>query len=192
MLVDTILEATARVLKTEGYAGASTNRIAKVAGVSVGSLYQYFPNKDALVLALASAHADAMMDQLSHALLTLGAKPVAVAVPAYVRAMIDAHRVDPELHIALTPVAIGKGLDDVLALQGRARFLVRGWLKLHADDVLPRDHDAAAFLLVTTVEAVIHGAILDDPKRLEDRALERELVSMLLRYLTGSDAAQPA
>src|SRR5215469_493144 len=47
--VDALLEATARILLKEGYDKASTNRIAEVAGVSIGSLYQYFPSKEALV-----------------------------------------------------------------------------------------------------------------------------------------------
>src|SRR5229473_2510951 len=50
--VETLLDATARVLTKAGYDRASTNRIAATAGVSVGSLYQYFPNKEALVAAL--------------------------------------------------------------------------------------------------------------------------------------------
>src|SRR5579871_3746065 len=55
-MVETLLDATARVLVREGYDRASTNRIATVAGVSVGSLYQYFPNEEALVAALVARH----------------------------------------------------------------------------------------------------------------------------------------
>ena len=56
--VDALLEATARVLVKEGYDRASTNRIAEVAGVSIGSLYQYFPNKEALVAAVIDRHTE--------------------------------------------------------------------------------------------------------------------------------------
>ena len=54
--VDALLEATTRVLLKEGYDRASTNRIAEVAGVSIGSLYQYFPSKEALVAAVIDRH----------------------------------------------------------------------------------------------------------------------------------------
>jgi AcrR family transcriptional regulator len=54
--VGTLLEATARVLVRQGYDRASTNRIATTAGMSIGSLYQYFPNKEALVAALIARH----------------------------------------------------------------------------------------------------------------------------------------
>ncbi len=50
--VDIILDATALVLVDEGHDRATTNRVAERAGVSIGSLYQYFPNRDALLGAL--------------------------------------------------------------------------------------------------------------------------------------------
>src|SRR5437899_6576406 len=53
--VDALVEATARILVREGFEKASTNRIAEIAGVSVGSLYQYFPSKEALVAAVIDA-----------------------------------------------------------------------------------------------------------------------------------------
>lgn len=55
--VEAILEASAELLASGGYAGTSTNRIAARAGVSVGSLYQYYPNKDAILTALLERHA---------------------------------------------------------------------------------------------------------------------------------------
>lgn len=58
--VETILVAAARVLERESLAGFNTNRVAEVAGVSVGSLYQYFPNKSALVAALIDRHESAL------------------------------------------------------------------------------------------------------------------------------------
>src|ERR1700704_3271428 len=54
--VDAILEATARVLIKHGFDGLTTNAAAAAAGVSIGSLYQYFPNKEALVAALLEQH----------------------------------------------------------------------------------------------------------------------------------------
>src|SRR3954466_5834980 len=72
--VEAIVRATARVLVEEGYDRASTNRIAQAAGVSIGSLYQYFPSKEALVAALVESHVERMRDSLSQ---TLAAEPPA-------------------------------------------------------------------------------------------------------------------
>src|SRR5688572_18416822 len=77
---DALLEATARVLKKQGFDRASTNRIAEEAGVSIGSLYQYFPSKESLVAALVERHVDEMMTLLEAALVRVAGAPIPVAV----------------------------------------------------------------------------------------------------------------
>src|SRR6185436_592878 len=71
--VDALLEATARVLGARGFEGATTNEIARVAGVSVGSLYQYFPSKEALVAALLEQRTRADLEHIFAAALPAGA-----------------------------------------------------------------------------------------------------------------------
>src|SRR4051812_5682214 len=74
--VDTLLAATARVLVKEGYDRAGTNRIAEAAGVSIGSLYQYFPSKEALVGAVLARHMDAMMNIVRESLVRVAVMPI--------------------------------------------------------------------------------------------------------------------
>jgi AcrR family transcriptional regulator len=62
--VETLLAAAARVLERESLAGFNTNRVAEVAGVSVGSLYQYFPNKSALIAALIDRQQSALAEHI--------------------------------------------------------------------------------------------------------------------------------
>ena len=64
LTVATILEAAARILETDGLSAYSTNAIAARAGVSIGSLYQYFPNKDAVTRALIQKNAHALLRDL--------------------------------------------------------------------------------------------------------------------------------
>lgn len=97
-MVETLLDATARVLTREGYDRASTNRIAATAGVSVGSLYQYFPNKEALVAALVARHNRQMLELLRDALKEVASFDLATAIGELVRAAVDAHLVDSALH----------------------------------------------------------------------------------------------
>ena len=78
--VDALVEATARILVKEGFDKASTNRIADKAGVSIGSLYQYFPGKEALVAAVGERHRRELMDTVRAALAEVEALPVAAAV----------------------------------------------------------------------------------------------------------------
>src|SRR5215469_766668 len=78
--VDALIEATARILVREGFDRASTNRIAEVAGVSVGSLYQYFPGKEALVAAVILRHNQEIMHLVRGALAEVAAQPIEQAV----------------------------------------------------------------------------------------------------------------
>ena len=89
------------MLAEHGYAGTNTNLIAETAGVSVGSLYQYFPNKNALIAALHDRHDRQMLDLIDQ---TLEANPAATLrdrVAAIVGAMLGAHLLEPALHRVL-------------------------------------------------------------------------------------------
>src|SRR5947199_4525789 len=99
--VDAILRATARILVKDGYDRASTNRIAQAAGVSIGSLYQYFPSKEALVSALVDEHVSRMLGVVQRALATGTATDLAAHTHRMVDALIVAYRLDPKLHHVL-------------------------------------------------------------------------------------------
>lgn len=100
-MVETILEAAARILEEEGIAQLNTNRISQRAGVSVGSLYQYFPSKDAIVLELIRiAHADLLKDLKAMAG-QMGKAPIEVAVRELVRVGVEGQLRRPGLSRAL-------------------------------------------------------------------------------------------
>src|ERR1700677_2410729 len=96
--VEAILVATARVLTRDGYDHASTNRIAEEAGVSVGSLYQYFPSKEALVAALIDRHMSHMTALLEASIDAVRDASLPIATRTLVDVMIAAHAHNPRLH----------------------------------------------------------------------------------------------
>ena len=96
--VDALVEATARILVRQGFDKASTNRIADVAGVSIGSLYQYFPSKEALVAAVIERHQHEIMQTVRGELARALALPLQQGVRSLVAAAVKAHRVDAKLH----------------------------------------------------------------------------------------------
>lgn len=184
--VEAILQAAAQVLVNEGYEKASTNRVAKVAGVSVGSLYQYFPNKDAMYLALADEHSAEMISMLQEMVSELLTAPVPEAVRTYIDAMLRAHLVDPALHQELTLLLPRlQTMNDVADLNKQAELPVRMWLEAHRDEIQVGDLDTAAFILVNSVEMVTHAALVDRPHAIEDGTIAEELTKMILGYLLG-------
>ncbi len=192
--VDALLAATARVLVKEGYDRASTNKIALAAGVSVGSLYQYFPSKEALVAAVIDRHMGEMMDVVRTALLRVAALPLREAARELVRVMIDAHRLEPKLHRVLVEQIPRVGnLDAIESLDHEACTLVRAYLEAHREEVSVTDLDMAAFVAVTSVEALTHMAVVRRPSILDDANVDAfvdEVTSLVVRYLQGD--APPA
>ena len=184
--VQALLDATARVLTQEGYDRASTNRIAATAGVSVGSLYQYFPNKEALVAALVARHNREMLDLLREALKEVASLDLATAIAKLVRAAVDAHRVDPALHRVFDEQVPRMGqLAKIEALQGETFQLVRSYLEKRRNEISVRDLDSTTSILVTTVEALTHQFVIHRPgahDRDRDRFID-EVTRLVVGYL---------
>ena len=94
-----ILKAAAQVFASRGYARTTTNHIAARAGVSVGSLYEYFPGKDALLVELAESHiaeGRAIVDEVWATIHTC--RDMKEVVRRFARAMVDLHASDRGLH----------------------------------------------------------------------------------------------
>lgn len=184
--VDAILGATAHVLVRHGFEGASTNRIAVRAGVSIGSLYQYFPSKEALVSAVQEQHVADMLGTMERDFDRLRATPLREAAREMVRSMIAAHAVDPALHRVLMEqaprvVPTNRGVD----LERRFEALVRTYLEAHRATIRPRNLPLAAFVVVRITEALAHAAVLDRPDVLTSDAFVDEVTEVLVRYLAA-------
>ena len=182
--VDTILEATARVLVKHGFDGLTTNGVAAAAGVSIGSLYQYFPNKEALVGALFERHIEEMNAAVLAELTAVAELPMAAAVRRVIELTIRAHSIDPELHRMLTEQLPRVGrfakLREADALTHR---MVTGILTLRQRELAIRDPDMASYVIVSAIEAIIHRAALLDHARLRDPKLIDEATLLVTRYL---------
>lgn len=179
-----ILTAAARVFVEYGYAAGTTNRIAERAGISIGSLYQYFPSKDAILAELLVQHVD--RGKWTHAdQLNLSAGSLETAVRALVRDAIDNHRDDPQLlRIMIEEAPMSQALLDTIDRHGKLRVgQVREFLARHPD-VRVRDLDTAAELIVLTVEINTHK-LMADPPTTAIETVESELVDMVTRYLRG-------
>jgi AcrR family transcriptional regulator len=185
--VDALIEATARVLVKEGFERASTNRIAAEAGVSIGSLYQYFPTKEALVAAVIERHKTAMLQMLRETLVRVAERPLQDALREIITVTIDAHRVDPELHRVLVEQIPRTGrLAEVEGFDREVQSLVHGYLEARKQEIRVPDLELAAFVIVSTVEALSHGAVLHHPELLSRNKVKTftdEVTRLVLGYL---------
>ena len=186
--VDTILAATARVLVKKGFDGLTTNAVADHAGVSIGSLYQYFPSKEALVAALIEQHIECMNAAILSELTRVAALPMSQAVRAVIELTIRAHSIEPELHRVLTEQVPRVGrLARLAEADSICRRKVAGMLAARKTELAISDPDTAAFILVAAIESITHRAALFAPERLRDQRLIDEAVLLVCRYLGVAD-----
>ena len=189
--VDTILEATARVFAVHGYAGTNTNLIAERAGISVGSLYQYFDNKDALIAALHQRHGEHMRQTVATVLAHAAETTLEGQIQALIRALLAAHMVEPALHKMLerefpyfdAPQADNAADQDIFL---RVRALLDAW----QDAIAPRDLDLATWVILHIMESMVHAAVIDAP-RFPEADIEHAIVAAVMGYLTFG-RARPA
>jgi len=184
--VEAILTATARILVRDGFERATTNRIADEAGVSVGSLYQYFPNKEALVAVLMERHVREMYAVLEREIARLSSLPLRRAVRELVDLMVQAHAVEPKLHRVFAEQVPRVGqLKRIVEVERRFEMLTRDVLERLGDRVRPRNLAMAAFVVIQAVEALTHAAVLYHPDKLGSDEFTDEVVELVVRYLAA-------
>ncbi|MCZ1006673.1 TetR/AcrR family transcriptional regulator [Streptomyces lydicus] len=180
-----ILAAAAHVFAEYGYAAGTTNRIAERAQISIGSLYQYYPNKDAILVELATRHLDAGMAAIACPQDEGPPRPLEEAIRGYVHLSIENHLDDPQLLRVMAEQAPRSPelLEKMSRYQQSRTAYVRELIENHPESRVDDMHTAAR-LVVSTVELTVHQlAAAPDP--LAPARLENELVAMITRYLTG-------
>lgn len=188
--VEVILRAAARVLVRRGYAGTTTNHVAAAAGVSIGSLYEYFPGKEAIVLALVHRHVDQAEALLGARLAELlpgaASRPLAETVRALVDTMVALHADDPALHRV-----IFEELPRLPELRARVSRLeeagvqaIEALLSAHPETRVADPHIAAR-LVVDVAEAATHRWVTDGRGPIPAERMAEELAVLLTRYLQG-------
>jgi AcrR family transcriptional regulator len=185
--VEALVDATARILVREGFDKASTNRIAEVAGVSVGSLYQYFPGKEALVAAVIERHQQEIMQLVRGELAQVASQPLKQGVRTLVTVAVESHRIDPKLHRVLAEQIPRVGKLEKVETFNRANYaLFEAYLERHRKEIRAADLELAAFVCVTSIEALTHTAVLHhDISDKAAAALIDEATRLVVGYLTG-------
>lgn len=184
-LVDAILEAAAQVLAAEGPERTTTNRVAERAGVSVGSIYQYFPHKHALFTALGERYVERLRTALLEIWPTALTHPPTRALPIVLEHLLAVSIQDPllsgMLHVTAFPAP---ALSPIAAFERELEGLVATFLRRPHDPPLHvPDPDLAARLIVRAAGGIVGRTLASEPHLLTDPAFVRELMSLIERYV---------
>lgn len=180
--VEAVLEAGARLLLSIGYDKASTNKIAELAGVSVGSLYEYFPGKEAIFAEIRcrenERHYRLLMAELAP---TTMSEMLRLQVSTYMELI----RTNLDLHTALireVPDFATVGAESKIVSEYNSRS--NTFMSLQDSNIRPEcETHIVTELLTRVLRATINDYALHAPERLEDSVVTDELLDMLERYL---------
>ncbi|MGD9881103.1 MAG: TetR/AcrR family transcriptional regulator [Reyranella sp.] len=188
-----ILEAAAQILEAGGLAAFTTNAVAERAGVSIGTLYQYFVDKNALLLALARQEMSAALIEVGRALSGAGDPAPESRVRAMVRAMVHAFRGRSRARKAVVQAILAQGLG--FEMIGPINSFIANIGSVIGPDAtrLPPLAREQVFVLSRALLGAIRAAVMEEQPFLQSRAFEDELVRLVMSYIESiaRDAGRP-
>jgi AcrR family transcriptional regulator len=156
--VEAILEAAARVLEREGVRRLTTGRVAEVAGVSVGSLYQYFPNKQAIAAALVERNVASLRGSFGALLEAVSDAPLDQVVEMVLRGWVALYVGQPKIHAELFDQLPGEALRQALEpALASYQLEIERFLERRRADRLVTDRAGAVFILVHAADGVLRA-----------------------------------
>jgi AcrR family transcriptional regulator len=177
-----ILEATARILEAEGLEAANTNAIAARAGVSIGSLYQYFPDKAAIFAELIRQAESGLGDMLEILLAQTAGQALEERLRLLVKAGVAQQMERPQLGRILDYLEAASPADPLLkAADERILRLIMRLLQEHVDSIARPVTPATALDLLSIVKGMVDGASFAGETKAA--ALERRVMLAVLGYL---------
>jgi AcrR family transcriptional regulator len=193
-IVDAIIEGAARLLESDRAKDLTTNRVAEIAGVSIGSLYQYFPGKQAIVAAVAQKRIrdtyDALLDRIEQS----RELPLDDAVSAVVDSFVDMKIEHDKVDAGVIERLVRQGLVDEAAFTLDAEYVARFAAALESWKPKVRaelDAELGAFVLFQSLRAVMILGSLQRKDLVTDVRMRDELKTLMLSYLAPRGEHRP-
>jgi AcrR family transcriptional regulator len=182
LTVEAVLDAVARILTREGVAAVTTNRIAEVAGVSIGSVYQYFPDKRAIFIALHTRHVENIARLVETTVALEASAPLETMVRRLIDALVVAHQKDAELHQVLWS-EVPHRAEGAREIEARQRGAWRLALASRPNEMKPkRDVDRMAFFLADMVLTLVHS-VMARPRAISLALAKEEAVRAVVAFI---------
>lgn len=182
--VETILEAAAHVLVSSGYEGTTTKAVAERAGVSIGSLYQYFPSKEALVAMLLERFHQRALQVLAEKLVPHPITDLEQEVRELVRVLVEFYAENPRLQRVLLEQAPRIGpLQAVQQIEARVESLVQIVLAQNLEFEHPRNLGLVVFVIIRALRSAVWATVVERPELMGTPEFVEELSALILGYL---------
>ena len=181
--VERILNAATRIFHEQGYAGTTTNDIADEADLSIGSLYQYFPNKDALLAALTKRHITSTTSSLAAMIGELpGDSGFDVILRTVVRFLVEQHDLD-DLHLLVMHTAPRTHEINLELEQAKTQLVEIASVLLAKINIVGDQQKLIARMVVATIDAAVHDVIIRQPRGKKRKAAIDLTISTALNII---------
>ncbi len=188
--VDAILEATIQVLLSSGKEHLTTTRVAARAGVSIGTLYQYFPNKSALLQGALRRHLESLMDAVEQVCREQRGKPLLEMANALVEAYLQAKMQDAKTSVALYAVSSDVDGATISRQVGERANLAIAELLATAPEQPKKDLQLMASVLQGALAGVSRRLLESHAPERELGAVRQELITLACAYVQASSAVR--
>jgi AcrR family transcriptional regulator len=190
--VECIYEATIQVLVESGINQLTTTKVADKAGASVGTLYQYFPNKATLLNAVLERHLTKVVCAVELACNAAKNKPLKTMTAAVVHAFVEVKLADPKASRALYAVASElNSAGIVMKMTQRSQLALCDMLATATDAQFP-DLRSVSYILTTALIGPVQGLLQSDSRQLSTDLIKQQLVVMAVAYLRESAVRRKA
>jgi AcrR family transcriptional regulator len=187
--VEAISEATIQVLLSDGAERLTTTRVAQRAGVSVGTLYQYYSNKHSLLFAVLENHLNKVMLRVETACESACHKPLAEMIREMVEAFVDAKMERADVATALYQVSADLGGPALLKrISQRSRKAVEAMLQT-APDAKSAPDQFAIDMMLAAMAGVMRSLLEAAPSSATVRKSRGQLVLLCQSYMAAATAA---
>lgn len=192
-IVDAILRASALILERAGIEALTTNTVARIAGVSVGSLYRYFPDKRAIVAELARTMVGRVVEVVGQYVPPPGADSRTVAWELLRLGFHPALGGVPLRRILLREVPRSWINDTIDLIDRTLEQALTAYIWTHASELRPGPAQRMAYVVIQSVVGVLNGALLLEPSWMHDPGFQRELFLLMWRFVApdGAELAPP-
>ncbi|MGE5085909.1 MAG: TetR/AcrR family transcriptional regulator [Bacillota bacterium] len=178
--VATILDACARLLVSEGFYSITTDKIAKEAGVSIGSLYQFFGNKESVVQAVVKNLMEEDKRIMSDRMRAISPQPPEQRVKAMIELAFEIYRRHYELRAKLTTIQYY--VADASYISDSIRFF-QEVIKYNLPQIPGKDMEKVAYIIVNAFMGLANTMAIDNPNYINDPAVLSEMTQLFYKYL---------
>lgn len=178
--VATILDACARLLVSEGFYSMTTDKIAKEANVSIGSLYQFFGNKESVVQALVKNVVEEDKRIMTEKMRSISPLPAEQRVRAMIDLAIEITRRNPELRSKL--ITIQYYVSDASYINDFVNYY-KEVVRYNLPQIPGRDMDKVSYVLANSFIGLTNSMVVDNPTATQDSGLAAEISYLFLKYL---------